>query len=192
VPVVEAGIDGLEWEDPDNVPGVVDSYRVYLKDQPNIVPDGASFVAEVAAPTKTWTIEGDPGTKYAAVTAYDADGPDESGPSNEIEFAIQAASQIDVPVSGEGVGVCSLSYSPASLSFGSVEVGNAAQMSVTLQNDGTGDCTITSISIPAGAFSVVSPPTLPLTLIPTGTQSVTVQFAPTVMGSDSATLSIVY
>ncbi len=82
----------LEWDHPGMPMGTV-TYRVYTELTPGIVPDGTSFIAEVADPTKEWPIQGlTVGSQYfSVVSAYHDDGVGntvESGPSNEIDFLV--------------------------------------------------------------------------------------------------------
>jgi hypothetical protein len=61
-----------------------------VSDAPGVVPDGATYVAEVPYPTKEWAISLSVGQKYAVCTAYidDAGSIVESAPSNELAFFV--------------------------------------------------------------------------------------------------------
>jgi hypothetical protein len=84
VPVV-TNASKIQW-DHDLV--LSSEFRIYIAETPNILPDGTSFVAQVAVPALEWLIQGlTPGHKYCVVTAYGS-GPMESGPSNEVEFIV--------------------------------------------------------------------------------------------------------
>ena len=79
--------DSLQWDHP----GDCLEYRVYIKEVANIIPDGTTYTAQVAAPNLDWVIDGlTHGVKYAVVTAYydDPTYPVETGPSNEITFRV--------------------------------------------------------------------------------------------------------
>jgi hypothetical protein len=78
---------------------------------------------------------------------------------------------------------------PASLNFGSVLVGQAADSAVSLDNQGNGPLTVRSLDGLGGAFSVVSPAP-PFTVPPGGRQEVTVRFSPAAAGAQTGTLSI--
>ncbi|MHA2266030.1 MAG: hypothetical protein ACXAEN_26860 [Candidatus Thorarchaeota archaeon] len=80
----------LAWDNT-NEAGATDSTRVYLDRNAGIVPDGTSFVANVAEGVNEWPISTQRGRWYAVATfAYtDMDGnPRETGPSNEETFIV--------------------------------------------------------------------------------------------------------
>ena len=99
-----------------------------------------------------------------------------------------------VALSGTGTGVPApaVSLSPASLSFGSQNVGTtSAPQTVTLTNSGTADLTINSIGLGGtnpGDFAQTN--TCPSTLAASASCSLSVTFTPTATGSSSANLTI--
>src|ERR1700733_3026369 len=82
-----------------------------------------------------------------------------------------------------------LTVSPSSLSFGSVTVNSSATQSFTLTSSGTAAVTVNSASITGSGFSIVGG-SLPATLSPNQTLTLTVQFAPTASGSVTGRLTI--
>ncbi len=87
-----------------------------------------------------------------------------------------------------------LSPSPTSLSFGSVNVGSNASQNITLTNQsGTTSLQITNLSISGTTdYSITSAPSLPATVAPNGSVNLTVRFAPTASGSITASLTVIH
>ncbi|MFA7544046.1 MAG: choice-of-anchor D domain-containing protein, partial [Candidatus Cloacimonadaceae bacterium] len=82
--------------------------------------------------------------------------------------------------------------SPDSHDFGEVKIGNDKNSSFTISNVDGGELVINSISISGNpAFTLSNLPTLPVTLGTVETTVFTVNFAPTVLGAASATITIV-
>jgi YVTN family beta-propeller protein len=95
-------------------------------------------------------------------------------------------------VSLTGVGLApGASLSPASLSFGSVNVGGSAQSTANLNLDGsaTGALTVTSMTI-SGDYQIVN--NCSSAVAPGGACSLSVTFAPTAIGDRSGTVVINY
>ena len=93
-----------------------------------------------------------------------------------------------IPLSGTGITQGALTANPASLAFGSVQVGNSTSLSETLTNTGG-----SSLTIPAAASSTgftLNGLALPLTLSAGQSTSFTVLYAPTTSGAASGSLSI--
>lgn len=80
----------------------------------------------------------------------------------------------------------SLEVTPASLSFGSVAVGQTKSLTVTVKNKGTG--TLTGTATAAAPFSVTSGGSF--SLAANQTQAVTVRYAPTAAGASSGSLTL--
>jgi hypothetical protein len=95
-----------------------------------------------------------------------------------------------VPVSGDGVTPGALAANPASLAFGSVQVGNSTNLSETLTNTGGSAVTISQANATGTGFSV-SGLALPTTLNPAQSVTFTVSFAPAAAGAVNGTLAIV-
>ena len=96
---------------------------------------------------------------------------------------------LSIPLSGTGVTPGALGANPTSLVFGSVQVGNSANLSETLTNTGGSSVTISQVSSSAAAFSI-SGLTLPLTLTPNQSVTFTASFTPISAGAASGSLSV--
>jgi len=83
-----------------------------------------------------------------------------------------------------------MSVSPGSLSFGSLTTGSVTTQPLTITNTGNANVSISSVSATAGgAFSIASGAGA-VTLSPTQSTSVSVQFAPTSAGSKVGSVTI--
>lgn len=79
---------------------------------------------------------------------------------------------------------------PASVSFGSVFVGERASVKVSLVNKGTSPLKISKLAVTGKYFSVGGSGNLPITLAAGGTYELTLQFDPTVSGAATGRLTI--
>jgi len=115
--------------------------------------------------------------------------PQSSGnASGRIAFA-SSAGALNVSLAGSGLTPGSLGASPASVSFGNVQVGDNRIQTVTLTNAGNSAVTISQASASGTAFSVTGI-SLPLTL-PAGQSAIlTATFAPNSSGSVNGSLAI--
>ena len=105
---------------------------------------------------------------------------------------------LSVPLGGTGAapgpapgpaGAPRAEVAPASLSFGSVNVGQNSELSLTLRNAGTETLTVTGFTLSHPAFSVPAP--VPPASIPAGSQAaVRVRFSPASAGPVASTLRI--
>ena len=82
-----------------------------------------------------------------------------------------------------------LTLSATSLNFQTVEVGQTGTQSLQLTNTGSQPVTVSSLSISSKPFTL-SGAAAPVTIQPSAALSLTVAFAPTAAGNDTATLSI--
>jgi hypothetical protein len=82
-----------------------------------------------------------------------------------------------------------LTVTPTSLSFGSLAVNTASTLSVTLKSTGTTAVTVSSAAITGAGFSTVGG-SFPMTLNPSATATITVQFKPTASGTATGKLTI--
>jgi conserved repeat domain len=117
--------------------------------------------------------------------------PTSTGPhSSNLGIAHDAsapASPVDVALTGTGIEP-KISLSPASLDFGNQELNTTSLgQTVTVANTGSGDLTITGISVPSG---FVQSSTCDTTLAEGATCTITVQFKPTTLGNQSGTLTV--
>ena len=100
-----------------------------------------------------------------------------------------ATSMVNVPLTGGGQTAGALTPSPASLNFGSVEVGSNQALTETLTNSGGSSVTVTQVS-PTGTGYSVSGLSLPLTLPAGQSQGFSVTFTPSAAGNSSGNLAI--
>ncbi|MEM0924863.1 MAG: S8 family serine peptidase, partial [Planctomycetota bacterium] len=75
------------------------------------------------------------------------------------------------------------------LDFGTTDVGVPVSSSLLIRNQGTSDLTISSLTLPSGAFAIETDDT-PVTLGAGGSVSIPLVFTPTVMGESTQTLTI--
>ena len=103
---------------------------------------------------------------------------------------------VTIPLLGHGVGgssAGSLSVSTTSLAFGSVNLGQSADLSLTLRNTGGADLTVNAIMSSDPQFSSVfagSPSGTPFTLEAGAELTLAVRFQPASAGMHDATLSV--
>ena len=103
---------------------------------------------------------------------------------------------VTIPLLGHGVGGASagsLSVSTTSLAFGSVNLGQSADLSLTLSNTGGADLTVNAIMSSDPQFSAVfagSPSGTPFTLDAGAELTLAVRFQPSSAGMHNATLSV--
>ncbi len=83
-----------------------------------------------------------------------------------------------------------LSINPSSVAFGDVEVNTASTQTVILSNAGTGNLTVSQAAVSGAGFTTTGQ-TFPLTLSAGQSSSLSVQFAPTVTGSTTGSVSLV-
>ncbi len=82
-----------------------------------------------------------------------------------------------------------LAVSATSLSFGSVTVNTGSTQSLTLTSTGTAPVTVSSAAISGAGFTIVAQ-TFPVTLNPTQSVTIQIQFKPTAAGAASGQITI--
>jgi Abnormal spindle-like microcephaly-assoc'd, ASPM-SPD-2-Hydin len=100
-----------------------------------------------------------------------------------------ASSPVNVALSGTAVAAGSLTATPASFTFGNVQVGTNQTQTETLKNSGGENITVSAASFTGPGFSY-SGLSLPLTLVPNQSTTFGVVFAPTTAGASNGSLSI--
>jgi hypothetical protein len=98
-----------------------------------------------------------------------------------------------VSLSGTGVSL-TMGLGTSSLAYGSVldEPSSPPTQTVTMTNTGTGNLTVSGISISGGGeFSATTVPSIPFTLTPSQTAAVAVKFSPSVGGAVTGQVLIV-
>ena len=98
-------------------------------------------------------------------------------------------SPFNIVLSATAVAAGSLTGSPTSISFGSVQVGVGQTQTETLKNVGADSLTVTQASLTGAGFSYTGL-SLPMTLLPNQSTTFGVVFTPTSAGAASSTLSI--
>src|SRR4029077_5171483 len=97
--------------------------------------------------------------------------------------------EIDVAVSGSAVPPGSLALSPASLAFGSVDVGQSVAKTATLTNSGSTSVTVSQDAANSAAFTI-SGLSLPATLAAGQSATITVTYAPKASGTVNGNVTI--
>ncbi len=100
-----------------------------------------------------------------------------------------STSTVDVPLSGTGAAVPTLSVNPNSLSFGSVTVGTQIVLPIILTNTGNESISVSKIVRTGNGFTYISP-IIPFTIAAGKNASLDVTFSPTSTASYSGQLSI--
>jgi hypothetical protein len=96
---------------------------------------------------------------------------------------------LTVSLSGTGVTAGTLSDSPTSFSFGTVQVGSSVSQTETLKNTGDQSLIVSAATISGSGFSFTGL-SLPLTLAANQNSTFAVRFSPTSAGSSNGNLSI--
>ncbi len=140
---------------------------------------GGSFPITLnPAQTLTLQVQFDPATSGAANGQLTISSNSTSG-------------NIVVGLTGTGTSATSLlTVSTVSLSFGSVTVNTTMTQSLTLTSAGTSPVTVNSASITGTGFAIVGGGSLPLTLNPTQSTTLQVQFSPMATGTANGQVTI--
>ena len=111
--------------------------------------------------------------------------------SGSLTLASNATSSpLKINLSGTGMAATHvLGANPTSLPFGNVNDGSNSSMNVTLQNNGSSNITISSVSVTGAGYSA-SGVSAGLTLTPNQTATLNVTFAPTTAGTLNGGVSI--
>ena len=106
-----------------------------------------------------------------------------------ISTSAATAGTIAITASGSAVAPGALELSPASLSFGTVVVGQSEAQTATLKNSGSSSVTVWKASVSSAAFTI-SGLALPVTLAAGQSTTITVTFAPKTSGWASGSVAI--
>jgi hypothetical protein len=101
----------------------------------------------------------------------------------------ESGTPLDLALSGVGVTPATLTATPASVNFTSVQAGKTQSQTETLQNTGGSSATISQVSAAGTGFSV-SGLSAPLTLAPGQSTSFSVTFAPQTSGTFSGSIAV--
>lgn len=135
-------------------------------------------------PTQTLTlhVQFDPTTSGAAIGQLSISSDSASGSTTVVGLSGSGIAT-DPPVNPQ------LTVNPASLSFGSVTVNTATTRSLTLTSTGTSPVIVNSTSITGAGFSIVAQ-SIPVTLDPSQSVTLQIQFDPTATGSVNGQVTI--
>jgi hypothetical protein len=118
--------------------------------------------------------------------------PKTAGASSGSLTLVTDATTSPAPISLAGTGIAAgltLSVNPSSVSFGNVNVSATASKNVTVTNTGNSDVAISSVTLTGAQFTLTGGSAV--TLSPSQSITLTVQFGPTVAGAASGTLTMV-
>lgn len=87
-------------------------------------------------------------------------------------------------------GIGAFQASSDAVEFGNVQVGQTANSSLTLINQGSTAVSVSDLSITGNQFAVASPNSLPVTVAPNSTYSIEVQFKPKANGDSTGQLTV--
>jgi Abnormal spindle-like microcephaly-assoc'd, ASPM-SPD-2-Hydin len=105
---------------------------------------------------------------------------------------VSDATTSPAPIGLSGTGIAAgltLSVNPSSVSFGNVSVNATASKNVTVTNTGNSSVAISSVTLTGAQFALTGGSAV--TLTPSQSIALTVQFGPTAAGAESGTLTIV-
>jgi hypothetical protein len=130
-----------------------------------------------------------PGQKLLLTVSFN---PQVIGHVDGIFVFTSDASSVTLPlyVHGRGVVAATVSVSPTSVNFGSVQVGRSGTQSETLTNSSGSSLTVSQVNVIGAGFSTAGLG-VPLTLAPGQSVTVSVGFTPQVGGSSSGSLSVI-
>lgn len=122
-----------------------------------------------------------PGQSAVFTVVFTPTGTGKPSGTIALKSNIAAHGEIDVAVSGNAIPAGKLDVSPASLSFGSVPLGQSPSKTATLTNSGSTSVVITQDSANSSAFTI-SGLTLPATIAPGQSANATITFTPKAVG----------
>ncbi|HEV8266691.1 MAG TPA: choice-of-anchor D domain-containing protein, partial [Thermoanaerobaculia bacterium] len=146
------------------------AYRVVSTTTPLTVPAGGQATVTIRFTPKT------SGSAPAVLVVSNSD------PS-------RLALQVSLSGTGNPAAVGALDVNPGALHFGSVSIGQTRSAALTVRNTGNGTLNVGAPSIDNGRFTIS--PAGSLSLPQGASQAMTVSFAPTAAGAQSATLTFV-
>ncbi|MBI2877784.1 MAG: choice-of-anchor D domain-containing protein [Candidatus Tectomicrobia bacterium] len=97
---------------------------------------------------------------------------------------------LQVALSGNALDLPDIAVDPEALNFGNVALGSFKDMPVKVSNEGSQELEVNSLVVAGAEFSLAEGITLPLTLAPGASQSLTVRFAPTATDNKKGSLTL--
>jgi hypothetical protein len=118
-----------------------------------------------------------------------------AGDSGCLAIASNDAAQptVNLTLTGNGAATsaAAIAFSPATLGFGTVTVGNTAQLTAQVQNGGTAPLTVTAIAACSGTSTEFTwSPAAPFTVAPGQSTALTVTYAPTDVDAELGCLAV--
>jgi len=153
---------------------------------------GSSEFSLPGAPSTPFTVAANTSLNVSVEYAPLDDGRD----NGTLEIASDSPGEelISVALSGTGVPVqvneCVPVVDPASLVFGSVELGNTSSLTTTVTNNGTLECAVDAIVFDNGEFILVSAESF--TVAPGDSADVDVNYTPANVGDDAGHLELTF
>jgi Abnormal spindle-like microcephaly-assoc'd, ASPM-SPD-2-Hydin len=115
--------------------------------------------------------------------------PQAGGNSSGNVSLTSSGGALNLPLTGNGVSAGSLAAYPASIVFGSVQIGSTQTKTIALTNGSSGNVTVSQVSASGKGFSV-SGVSLPLVLMAGQSTTFTATFAPTASGSVTGGIAV--
>jgi uncharacterized repeat protein (TIGR01451 family) len=132
----------------------------------------------------------DPGSQRSVTVVYRPTAVAQHTGVLTIESNAATTPSVTVDLRGEGVAaIPKIEVAPASIDFGTIQLGQTADRTVTIRSVGNVPLVVTSVRLANPQFSL-SAPTVPFNLNPGTQQQLTVGFRPTAAGSPADTLII--
>ncbi|MEJ2308297.1 MAG: choice-of-anchor D domain-containing protein [Gammaproteobacteria bacterium] len=152
--------------------------------------DGSSEFSLPGAPLTPFTVA--PSTSVDVDLAYSPVDEGQDNASLDIASDSPGEELVAVALAGTGVAVqpevCVPSVDPASLDFGSVDVGESPTLDTSFSNSGGASCTVAAAVVsPSGEFQLLT--SASFTVAPGGSVPVEVSYTPFDAGDDSGQLS---
>jgi len=149
--------------------------------------------SEFSLPADPSPVSVAPGTSLNVAVQYD---PTNEGTDNDtLGIVSDSPGEENVSVALSGTGVpqqaddCVASVDPASLDFGTVQVGATSILTTVVTNSGGAECTVAAAVVDSGAFALVSGSNFTVPAYG-GSVAVDVSYTPTSVGDDAGALEL--
>jgi len=155
----------------------------------NTAAASSGFVVSLASTNSSVTVPASVTVAAGATSASFSATVSSVSSAQSVTLSASVGSTTQAFVLQLNAAVPTLSVSSSNLSFGNIPVNTSSSQSITLSSTGTAAVTVNSATLTGAGFSI-SGATFPLTLSPSQTATLTVQFDPTAAGAASGTLNI--